>query len=122
MQLFKIWSMMANIEDYVTVFESSDGGTGNPVKTFWQFFVGAQAVNTENPFIAETMRLAVKTSSKVQVTFDEKTHTMSQARIEFKYVCNSLEIQECEPPNSRQKICETVRYAPCDKNLLPRQN
>ena len=48
---------MANIEDYVTVFESSDGGTGNAVKTFWQFFVGTQPITTENPLIAETMRL-----------------------------------------------------------------
>lgn len=35
---------MAYIEDYVTVFESSDGGSGDPAKTFWQFFVGTQPV------------------------------------------------------------------------------
>jgi hypothetical protein len=81
---------MADIEDYVTVFESSDGGSGDPAKTFWQFFVGAQPVGTNNPLLAETMRLAIKTSSKVKVTFDQKAgNTMSQARIEFKYVCNS---------------------------------
>jgi hypothetical protein len=108
---------MADIEDYVTVFESSDGGTGNAAKTFWQFFVGSQPVSTENPFIAETMRLAINTNSKVRVTFDPKAgNTMSQARIEFKYACNSRKIQKCEPPNSSdspQEICETIRYAPC---------
>lgn len=108
---------MATIEDYVTVFESSDGGSGDPVKTFWQFFVGAQAVSTNNSLLAETMRLAVYSSSKVRVTYDEtNSNTMSQARIEFTYVCNSREIGQCEPQASFQKICETVRYAPCDKN------
>jgi hypothetical protein len=28
------------VEGYVCVYEASDGGTGNPVKTVWQFFVG----------------------------------------------------------------------------------
>lgn len=93
---------MATIEGHVTVFESSDGGTGDPVKTIWQFFVEAQPVRTENRFLAETMRLAVDTSSKVRVTYDEnKSNTMSQARIEFTYVC------------------ESTRYAPCDKNPIP---
>ena len=40
---------MADIEDYVTVYESTDGGTGDPRKTFWQFFVGATTVSTDNP-------------------------------------------------------------------------
>jgi hypothetical protein len=93
---------MATIEGYVTVFESSDGGTGDPAKTFWQFFIGTQPVRTENRFLAETMRLAVDSSSKVSVTYDEnKGNTMSQARIEFTYVC------------------ESRRYAPCDKNSIP---
>ena len=110
---------MADIEGYVTVFESSDGGSGDPAKTFWQFFVGTQPVSTENPLIAETMRLAVNTSSKVRVTFDQSAgNKMSQARIEFKYVCNSREIQACEPPIAPQRICETIRYVPCEKNSL----
>jgi hypothetical protein len=111
---------MADIEDYVTVFESSDGGSGDPAKTFWQFFVGTQPVGTTNPLIAETMRLAINTSSKVRVTFDQQAgNMMSQARIGFKYVCNSREINRCDPPNLPQQICETLRYAPCDKNSLP---
>jgi len=111
---------MADIEDYVTVFESSDGGTGEPAKTFWQYFVGAQPVSTKNALIAETMRLAINTNSKVRFIFDLAAgNTMSQARIEFKYVCNSRKIQPCEPPNSPQEICETIRYAPCHIGPLP---
>ncbi|HEY6232936.1 MAG TPA: hypothetical protein VIW64_16860 [Pyrinomonadaceae bacterium] len=110
---------MADIQDYVAVFESSDGGSGDPGKTFWQFFVGVQPVSTTNPLIAETMQLAIKTNSKVRVNYDPAAgNTMSQARIEFKYVCNSRKIQKCEPPNSSdstQEICETLRYGPCHK-------
>jgi 2-iminobutanoate/2-iminopropanoate deaminase len=76
---------MGSIEGYITVFESSDGGTGDPVKTFWQFFVhvlggGTQQVTTENARLAETMRLAVETTSNVRVTYDDATKVMSQAR------------------------------------------
>jgi hypothetical protein len=111
--------VMADIEDYVTVYESSDGGTGNAVKTFWQFFVGSQPVSTENPLIAETMRLAINTNSKVRVSYDPAAgNTMAQARIEFTYVCSYRKIQKCESPNSDspEEICETIRYAPCRKD------
>jgi len=109
---------MANVEDYVTVYESTDGGSGDPRKTFWQFFVGATAVGTDNPLHAETMRLAIETSSKVSVTFKEETanHVMLQARLAFQYVCNSRKIERCVPPelsDSPQEICETIRFAPC---------
>lgn len=110
---------MANVTGYVTVFESSDGGSGDPARTFWQFFVGTQAVTTSNPLLAETMRLAVETNSRVGVTFDpEAGKTMSQARIEFTYVCSSRKLERCEPPNVQQEICETIRYAPC-KDPIP---
>ena len=33
---------MAQIEGHVSVYESSDGGTGDPAKTHWIFFVGAR--------------------------------------------------------------------------------
>jgi hypothetical protein len=106
---------MANVEGYITVYESSDGGTGDPAKTVWQFFVGIQPVNTENRWITETMQLAINTSSKVQVTYNqEKGNVISQARIEFKYLCESHEIQECNVPSPEMKvICETRRYTPC---------
>jgi hypothetical protein len=109
---------MAQIDDYIRVFESSDGGSGDPANTFWQFFVGAQAVTTKNSLLAETMQLAINTNSRVRVTFDPAAgNRMSQARIEFQYVCNSRPIQRCEPPapDSPQEICETIRYAPCHK-------
>ena len=109
---------MGTINDFVMVFEASDGGSGDPEKTFWQFLMGSGnlAVTTENPLLVETMRLAVETSSKVQVTFsDSSPHVMSQARIEFRYVCNSRKIDRCVPgqPDSPQEICETIRFAPC---------
>jgi hypothetical protein len=75
---------MAEVEDIVKVYESSDGGTGDPAKTVWQFFVGAQPTVTKNREIAETMRLAIRTNQKVKVTYDPaKGNTISQARIEF---------------------------------------
>jgi hypothetical protein len=112
---------MANIEGYVTVYESSDGGTGKPCNTFWQFFVGQQPVSTENHWIAETMRLAISTNSKVNVTYDsDKGNRMSQARIEFNYICESRQIQECDMPESKMKvICETRRYAQCEPSDRP---
>ena len=114
-----------DIEGYVTVFESSDGGSGQAADTFWQFFIGGQPENfidgqpvtTRNPLLAETIRLAVNTSSKVRVTFDpNRGNVMSQARIAFKYVCNSRKIERCVPtiPEDPTKICETIRFAPCE--------
>lgn len=109
---------MLFIEDYVTVFESTDGGTGDPAKTFWQFFVGIQPVITKNPLIAETMQFAIKTSSKVRVSFDPAAgNTMSQARIEFKYLCDSRKIQKCDPNLLDGTICETRRFAPCEPGI-----
>jgi hypothetical protein len=66
---------------YVTVYEASDGGSGDPAKTTWQFFVGTQAVNTTNHFLAQTARLAVNTNSRVQVTFDDTNRKVSQLRV-----------------------------------------
>ena len=112
---------MATVDDFIKVFESSDGGSGDPAKTIWQFFVGAQPVTTNNPMLAETMQLAVNTQSRVRVTFDPAAgNTMSQARIQFAYVCNSRPIQGCQPPDplngpQPQEICETIRFAPCRK-------
>lgn len=81
----------------VTVYESSDGGTGCPTKTTWQFFVGTRPVNTDNHFLAQTIRLAIETNSEVQVTFDSATSKLSQARIEFKYSCETRRLAACKP-------------------------
>ena len=74
----------------VTVYESSDAGSGDPTKTFWQFFVdtargpgGTIAVRTRNVRLAETMRFAIETKSKVRVSYDDVSFEMDQARIEF---------------------------------------
>ena len=50
---------MAVVKGYVTVYESSDGGTGNPAKTFWQLFVNNQPVSIDNHLMADTVRLAI---------------------------------------------------------------
>lgn len=108
---------MANANDYVRVFEASDGGTGNPADTFWQFFVGAQPVTTKNALLAATMKLAVETEAKVDVTFDPAAgNKMSQARIEYRYLCEEQRITLCHPgpePGPTRKICEGRRYSQC---------
>ena len=73
---------MPNITGHVTVYESSDGGKPSNGTT-WQFFVGGVAVKTENHWLAQTMRLAILTNTKVAVTYDAADKTMSQARIDF---------------------------------------
>jgi hypothetical protein len=94
---------MATAEGYVMVYESSDGGTGDPAKTRWQFFVGDVAVSTDNHFLAETVRLAIDTNSRVQVTHQDGT--ASQVRIEFAYVCETRRQALCgtdSPPGKAQ--------------------
>ncbi|MFI5459058.1 MAG: hypothetical protein ACHRXM_26825 [Isosphaerales bacterium] len=59
---------MAQVEGNVEVYESSDGGTGDPGKTVWQFFIGKQPTVTKNREIAATMRLAIQSAHKVMVT------------------------------------------------------
>jgi hypothetical protein len=78
------------------VYESSDGGTGDPAKTIWQFFVGTQPVNTTNQFFSQTIRVAIQTNSQVQVTFDNTTKALSQVRIEFKYSCETRRLAACK--------------------------
>jgi hypothetical protein len=85
----------------VTVYESSDGGTGDPAKTFWQFFIGNQPVTTTNPFLAETVRLALETNSELQATYDPaKANVLSQVRIAFQYACETRRLTECKPQTS----------------------
>jgi hypothetical protein len=113
---------MAAIEGYVDVYEASDGGTGDPVQTFWQFFVGGQAVGTRNHRLAETMRIALETNSVVMVTYDPQNGSaISQVRIAFKYVCESRRIEVCdrEPPEQSIVICETRRVAICSDAERP---
>jgi len=112
---------MGSIEGYVTVLESSDGGSGNPAKTFWQFFVHVlggttQQVTTENARLAETMRLAVETTSKVRVTYDDDTKIMSQARVAFEYVCETVKMEGCGPVQEPTIVCMTRRYTKCQSN------
>jgi hypothetical protein len=71
-----------SLNDFITVYESSDAGTGDPTKTTWQFFVGAKPVTTTNSFLAETVRLAIMTNSKVMVTVNG--NTLTQVRIALK--------------------------------------
>jgi hypothetical protein len=76
--------LSGNAKGFVTVFEASDGATGNPEDTTWQFFVGKKPVITKNHFLAQAVRLAIETNSQVQVTFEDP-NTLSQVRIEFNY-------------------------------------
>ncbi|MFQ3451745.1 hypothetical protein PMN64_00250 [Bradyrhizobium sp. UFLA01-814] len=118
---------MGTILGYVTVFESSDGGTGDPHQTLWQFFVDPgnaprQNVTTRNARLAETMRFAVDTNSRVQVSYEDGTLKMEQARIEFNYLCEELRIQPCVPPGSPAEpktICVTRRYSACRNEEIP---
>ena len=86
---------MAQVEGNVSVYESSDGGTGDPAKTHWIFFVAAQALNTDNYQIAETMRLAITTSSSVRVQYDPAGPTVTQVRLEFEYLCETTRHSAC---------------------------
>jgi hypothetical protein len=117
---------MANIQGYVTVYESSDAGTGDPRLTFWQFFVDPgnkprQAVTTKNDRLADTMRLAINTNSRVSVSYDPtKGNAMEQARIEFNYICELVKIEECKRPSQSMNVCVTRRYSSCDPAFIPR--
>jgi len=50
---------MATIEGYVTVYESSDGGTGIHGRTIWQFFVDPGGNNARQAVITMNERLRV---------------------------------------------------------------
>jgi hypothetical protein len=80
---------------FVDVFESSDGGTGDPTKTVWQFFVAGSAFITKNSNLAETVRLAIETNSQLMVTADAN-NTATQVRIAFKYQCTAQRVSHCE--------------------------
>ena len=99
--------MAADATGYVKVYESSDGGTGDPHKTTWQFFVDEQAVSTTNRYLAETVRLAVETSSQVRVTYDPQNgNALFQVRIEFEYACETRRLVPCKsspPPGNSAK-------------------
>jgi len=87
--------MAREVEGHVGVYESTDGGG----KQFWGFHVGdpATAVTTMNSAHAEAVRLAIETSSRVRVTYDEnKGNLVMQVRIEFKYICQSARYAACE--------------------------
>jgi hypothetical protein len=116
---------MATKSGYIKVFEASDGGTGDPLATVWQFFVDNQPVTTKNERLAETARLAVTTASRVDVTYDPASgNAISQIRMEFGYICTSEQIRECEqpsvppPPPGTKYVCQTKRFAPCEPAQL----
>lgn len=93
---------MGTIMGYITVFESSDGGSGNPANTKWQFLINTggtahDAVNTSNDKLADTMRLAIQTKSRVAVAFKDDNHAIEQVRIVFNYICEKVSIQPCAP-------------------------
>jgi hypothetical protein len=67
--------------ELISVYESADGGSGNPVKTFWNISVGGTSYKTDNFQLAETARLAILTNSKITVIADGN-HKLSEIRIE----------------------------------------
>lgn len=107
---------MSEVEGYVTVFECSDGGSGDPRKSFWQFFIGDTPVGTENPYIAETMKIAIQTCRQVRVSYDPANgNRISQARLQYEYICYEERISRCSAPPSPpvdDVIHETRRLAP----------
>lgn len=114
---------MPTVDGYIKVFEASDGGTGNPLNTVWQFFVDLQPVTTKNERLAETAKLAVTTASRVRVTYDPANgNTISQIRIEFSYICTAELVQDCnstlQPAPGTRYVCETKRFAPCEPSQL----
>ncbi|MBT8079180.1 MAG: hypothetical protein KJO31_11440 [Gammaproteobacteria bacterium] len=114
---------MAEIEGYVTVYESSDGATGDPDQTIWQFFVydGIKntPVRTKNVRLARTMRLAIETNREVKVIYDEMESTMSQARIEYEYICESQKVYLCDSNGTEKEICQTRRLSRCKPDIPP---
>jgi hypothetical protein len=116
---------MGSVEGYVTVYESSDGASGDPRQTFWNFFVAPgnappRQVHTINERLADTMRLAIETNSRVRVSYeDQAPHTMSEARIQFDYTCEYVKVESC-PPGEPTNICLTRRYCKCDPRQIPR--
>ena len=86
-----------NIQGYIDVYESSDGGTGDDSKTVWQFFIKGQPLLTNNRCLAETMRFAIETSSPVEITYDEGSNIISQTKLKFKYDCETIRHAPCEP-------------------------
>ncbi|NOC83832.1 hypothetical protein [Ruegeria sp. HKCCD6428] len=110
---------MTILTDFVNIYESSDAGSGDPEKTFWQIRVGSKFFLTNNHHMAATARLAIQTSRAVQVTYDDDT--ISQLRIDYEYVCVEKKFVRCssESPtggDELQKVCDTMRLAPCEPN------
>ncbi len=71
------------------------------------------------------MRLAVETSSRVRVSYDDGTQEMAQARIEFTYLCEWVRIEPCGTgpgPGEPKHICMTKRYMPCKPADIPRRS
>jgi hypothetical protein len=90
--------MAGEVTGKVVVYESSDGGTGDPRRTFWQFHIYSKgdtptppsktAVTTNNPFFAETIRLALQIDKEVQVSYNvnDNNNVTTQVRIEIQLV------------------------------------
>jgi hypothetical protein len=73
---------MAEAKGLVEIYESSDGGSENPRKTHWQFSVGGKFVGSDNPHMAETIRLAILDRKEVVVIYDaDRGNTISQVKI-----------------------------------------
>lgn len=104
--------MATTTKGYVCKYEATDSGGS----TLWQFFVGGQPVTSINPDIAETMRLAIQTSSPVLVVHENSTVT--QVQILFRYICELRTLEECDPAQPGQpkqkNVCETRRFAHCE--------
>lgn len=72
---------MATVDGNITVFEVSDGGSGDISKTRWQLFVDKTPVSTLNSHIADIAGLAITLKSKVRCTYDKGV--ISQLRLEI---------------------------------------
>jgi hypothetical protein len=109
---------MAITRGYITIFEASDRGTGNPLDTIWTLLVGGVRVTTTNERLAETAELAITTASRVDIEFDPANDVISQIHMEFRYVCTAELVQDCHqtpaPPSGTKYVCETKRFAPCE--------
>src|SRR2546423_14305644 len=116
---------MPNIQGYITVFEATDGGSGLPAKTNWQFFVcnatQREAVTTVNPLVAEAVMLAIKTTAFVRVSYDAATRVAAQVRMTYDYSCVGLTLDPCPniPGDEPKIVCVTKHFTTCKPGEIP---
>ena len=102
--------MAGTIEGYVTVFEFTTAGA------LWQVFIDGTPLTTTDENAAETLRLAIATSSRVRVSYDD-VRAITQVRIQFCYRCESHAFTSCD--GAPRTACETHRVSPCRDGQVP---